>query len=252
MLPTLLLTGSEGYIATNFYENYKKVFNFIKLDTKINKPILEFNDFQSVQYIVHMGGNSGIAECDGHIDMSYINNVLSTLHLLRGIPIVIASSQAAKNPKSGVYASTKRMCEVGGLYHNLDKNCVKLLRFANVYGGTNFIGNKTSVVAQFLTNKLNNEPLQISGDGSQTRDFVHVIDVCSAIFLSLICNKRFVDPVDVGTGRETSINKIASMISDNIQYSGKNSGAGSSVADTSQLEKLTGFVPQNRIEEYLV
>lgn len=35
------------------------------------------------------------------------------------------------------------------------------------------------------TNVLNNRPLTIYGDGSQTRDFIHVDDLCRAIILSM-------------------------------------------------------------------
>jgi UDP-glucose 4-epimerase len=53
-----------------------------------------------------------------------------------------------------------------------------------------------------------NEPLIIFGDGEQTRDFVHVQDVCRALELALGKGGTY----NIGTGVETSINNLASII----------------------------------------
>jgi nucleoside-diphosphate-sugar epimerase len=58
-----------------------------------------------------------------------------------------------------------------------------VLRFGNVYGPRS--SHKTSVVAKFFKRALEGLPLEIYGDGTQTRDFIYVEDLCNAIYLSL-------------------------------------------------------------------
>lgn len=53
------------------------------------------------------------------------------------------------------------------------------LRFANVYGPHST--HKTSVVARFLSRALDGMPIVVYGDGSQTRDFIFVEDLCSKV-----------------------------------------------------------------------
>ena len=53
------------------------------------------------------------------------------------------------------------------------------LRFGNVYGP--YSDRKSSVVAAFIKRALAGEPLEIYGDGSQSRDFIHVDDLVRAI-----------------------------------------------------------------------
>ena len=83
------------------------------------------------------------------------------------------------------------------------------LRFFNVYGPGQVVNSPyASVIPRFCAlNKL-----MINGDGSITRDFTYVDDVCNAIMLSLQTkHQNFV--CNVGTGVGTTINELAEMIS---------------------------------------
>lgn len=62
------------------------------------------------------------------------------------------------------------------------------------------------MVSIFLEKIKNNQNPTIFGNGSQTRDFVHVSDVVSANIHSL--EKNLVGIYHVGTGRETSVNQL--------------------------------------------
>jgi UDP-glucose 4-epimerase len=55
------------------------------------------------------------------------------------------------------------------------------LRFSNVYGP--YCQRKSSVIAKFMRTMFERKPLTIYGDGLQSRDFVHVTDLCHAIAL---------------------------------------------------------------------
>ena len=116
------------------------------------------------------------------------------------------------------YGASKLACEAlcTAYYYSFGLNTVSL-RFANCYGP--YSQHKTSVIAKFIKRAMQNEPLVIYGDGNQTRDFVHVDDVCRAIHLCLTTVKQISGEVfQIASGKETTINKLVKTV---IDISGK-------------------------------
>jgi len=95
--------------------------------------------------------------------------------------------------------------------HNLDSI---ILRPFNVYGRSQS-KEYAGVISKFIENIQQNKPLVIYGDGSFTRDFVHIDDVVTAFTLSIshIQAKR-AETYNIATGQKTSINSIAKMMLD--------------------------------------
>jgi UDP-glucose 4-epimerase len=88
---------------------------------------------------------------------------------------------------------------------------VVALRYFNVYGpGQPISGGYASVVRLFADRVERGLPLRIEGEGSQTRDFVHVQDVVRANFAA--ATSEFVGVVNVGSGIATSITDLARLI----------------------------------------
>ena len=77
-----------------------------------------------------------------------------------------------------------------------------MLRFANVYGPRQSAALEGGVIAIFLERLRRGEPTAIFGDGTITRDFVHVDDIDRALLLAA---ERRHGVFNVGTGVETSI-----------------------------------------------
>lgn len=84
-----------------------------------------------------------------------------------------------------------------------------VLRFANVYGP--FSAHKSSVVAKFIQQSMADQDIVIDGDGDQTRDFIHVSDLCRAIWMSLESQSQG-EIFQVATGIETSILELAQAL----------------------------------------
>jgi len=84
------------------------------------------------------------------------------------------------------------------------------LRYANVYGPRQNSKGEAGVVAIFIERKLRGERATINGDGEQTRDFVYVGDVVAANMA--VTDSADPGPFNVGTGIETSVNQLASLI----------------------------------------
>ena len=84
------------------------------------------------------------------------------------------------------------------------------LRYANVYGPRQNTKSEAGVIAIFANNMLNNIDVVINGTGEQTRDFVYISDVVAANISAI--NKKFLGTLNIGTGIETSVNKIFDSI----------------------------------------
>jgi UDP-glucose 4-epimerase len=90
---------------------------------------------------------------------------------------------------------------------------VTSLRMFNVYGERQSISNPyQGVLAIFVGNALRREPITIHGDGEQTRDFVYIGDVVDAWLRVLDEPDTFGAVLNVGSGRETSVNELADAV----------------------------------------
>ena len=89
-------------------------------------------------------------------------------------------------------------------------NCISL-RLFNVYG--NGQSSEVGVIRKFLKNISKDAPIEIFGDGVQSRDFVHVSDVIQAFYCAIrnIETKRG-EVYNIGSGTATSINELASLL----------------------------------------
>jgi UDP-glucose 4-epimerase len=95
------------------------------------------------------------------------------------------------------------------MYHDFYHIPYTILRFANVYGPGQTAKGEGGVVAIFMDRLSRSLPLQIHGDGEQTRDFIYVGDVVQAL---IAANKDgAAQTLHVSTTERTSINTLASL-----------------------------------------
>jgi len=85
------------------------------------------------------------------------------------------------------------------------------LRYFNVYGPRQTAGDYSGVISIFLNQAQKGDPLTVHGDGSQTRDFVHVSDVVQANLRAAVYGTSGV-PYNIGTGNSISIHELAETI----------------------------------------
>src|SRR5246127_2552721 len=110
----------------------------------------------------------------------------------------------------GVYDEAKRFAEAMTMayhrYHGLD---TKIVRIFNTYGPRMRMRDGR-VVPAFISQALNNEPLTVFGDGSQTRSFCYVSDLIDGIFRLALSD--FHEPVNIGNPGEMTILDFAQKI----------------------------------------
>jgi UDP-glucuronate decarboxylase len=111
------------------------------------------------------------------------------------------------------YDEGKRVAETIFMdYHKTHKTDIKIIRIFNTYG-PRMSENDGRVVSNFITQALNNRPITVFGNGSQTRSFQYVSDLIEGIY-QMMEKKDFIGPVNLGNPKEFTIVDLAKQIID--------------------------------------
>jgi len=118
----------------------------------------------------------------------------------------------------GVYDEAKRFAEaITMAYHRHHSLDTKIVRIFNTYGPRMRLKDGR-VVPAFISQALNQEPLTVFGNGSQTRSFCYVSDLIEGIFRLAMTDYH--EPVNIGNPREMTILEFAEKI---LQITGSKS-----------------------------
>jgi nucleoside-diphosphate-sugar epimerase len=152
-----------------------------------------------------------------------------------------------------IYGLTKRVGEQYTLMFDegFDLPSV-VLRYFNVYGPRQpETGAYALVLGIFLKRKADGKPLEIHGDGSQRRDFIHVRDVVAANIAALESDVRG-EVFNVGSGASLSVKQLADMISPNqIHSEARQNDSEATLADVSKIQAALGWSPKISFAEGL-
>lgn len=131
------------------------------------------------------------------------------------------------------------------------------LRYSCTYGPRQSLFNPyTGVIAIFCTRLLNGEPPVMYEDGGQTRDLCFVEDIARANLLVATTDKLDGLPVNVGSGRATSVRDLARIIAESLGVHIEPLARGefrpgeirSLISDISRIRTI-GYEPQTTIEQ---
>ena len=197
-----------------------------------------FSLLKDVNYIFHLACRQ-ISACGFEPNIDLRVNAESTLNLLEYLRLetpknferfVYASSCSVYGSmrnlparEDGVthvlsqYAATKLLGENYTLMYNaLYDLSTTSLRYSNVYGyGQTPRNPYCGVIGRFVHHALTGKALTIVGDGQQTRDYTFITDAVEATLLAAVHPKAIGEVFNVGTGVETSVNRIAQLICEN-------------------------------------
>jgi UDP-glucose 4-epimerase len=226
--------------------------------------------------IIHLAAQTGVPASIADPVADHDTNVRGTLELLlagrdeRVASFVLASSNAplgdAPQPvHEGIvphplspYGASKLAAEA---YCDAFRSAYEVptvaLRFANVYGPFSY--HKGSVVATFMRAAVAGEPLEIHGDGCQTRDFVYVGDLCEGIAAAVepgVAGGVF----HLGSGIETSVAALAAAVAElftdrtvEIRHTAARRGEVSrSCSDITAARRCLGYAPRTALPDGLV
>lgn len=237
--------GAEVHIIDNlrtgFMSNINLFPNAIFHKGSITNRDLVFKVLMNTDYVHHLAAFVSVPESIEKPEECYdinINGLLNVLDACKefGIKKIVFSSSAAvygDNPESpkrittktgpkSPYGSTKLEGENHlRNFHDLHNLGTVSLRYFNVYGPRqNPQSQYAAAVPIFINNALNNKPIIIYGDGSQTRDFIFVKDVVEAN-INAALNSEVNGVFNVAAGSSTSIKELAEIIIDETSSKSK-------------------------------
>ncbi|WP_380676948.1 NAD-dependent epimerase/dehydratase family protein [Salinigranum sp. GCM10025319] len=143
------------------------------------------------------------------------------------------------------------------LYHELYGLETVALRYFNVYGPRSAGGPYAGVIDVFRDQAGEGRPITVDGDGTQTRDFVHVDDVVRANLLAATTD-AVGEAYNVGRGEATSIRDLAERVreavgsdSEIVHTDPRPGDVDHSTADLTKARERLGYEPTVSLEEGL-
>ena len=157
------------------------------------------------------------------------------------------------NPYSVSKVAGEKLCK---MYTDLYGLNTIIFRYFNVFGErAPRKGQYAPVTGIFLRQKAAGEPLTIVGDGEQRRDYIYVKDVANANVMAAISNpddEAYGQVYNVGSGKNYSVNEIASFISDDtINIPPRIGEARNSLANIDKIQKTFAWKPEMNVEEWI-
>ena len=227
----IVITGSRGFIGSSLMKLLPQ-HEIVEWDVKIDKDIRHFELESDVDFCVHLAGLIDIRDSVNHPEKYWIQNVEYTKRIfsqcdIKKVPMIYASSAAAKVWHLSPYGTTKKVCE------ELAPKGAIGLRFETVFGeGSSDFG----LYSRIKSGKLKYKTEHI-------RDFVHVDDIaeCLNTFINMRHYIYNLNPVyEVGTGLEHKVSDVVEhygidvpTVTTNTPYE-----IDRSVADITDISKL--------------
>jgi UDP-glucose 4-epimerase len=146
---------------------------------------------------------------------------------------------------------------IGELYCRLFSEIYGLptvsLRYFNAYGPRQALeGAYCLVMGIFVRQRLTGEPMTITNDGEQRRDFTFVGDVVRANILAAESDKVGQgEVINIGRGQNYSVNELARMIGGPTVFIGPRIEPRETLADNSRAKKLLGWEPTVNLPDWL-
>lgn len=97
------------------------------------------------------------------------------------------------------------------MYRDMGKMACSIIRLANPYGEFQNPNSGQGAIAAFCHKAVKGEKIEIWGDGSIVRDYVHISDVVRALLL-LLNSRLKADIFNIGAGKGYSLNRVIEVI----------------------------------------
>lgn len=241
-------------------------FTFHLLDISDRKAVEQF-DGRPCDGVINLAARAGVRDSVEDPWVYLESNTTGTLNLLEfcrrnGISkFVLASTSSIYGADAPMptpetadsdrplqpYAASKKgaeaMCHVYHFLHGID---VTVVRFFTVYGPA---GRPNMSMFRFVQSISEGKPIQLLGDGKQTRGFTYIDDIARGTILAL--KPVGFETVNLGGHESVSINALIEMLEEAVgrkaiveQLPAEKADMSASWADVSKAGNLLGWEPQ--------
>jgi len=286
----VLVTGGAGFVGSNLVDELiardlkvRVIENFASDSRKNLNPRAELVEddirdaeairpaFDGVDCVFHVAALPRIPLSIAKPVETHMTNVVGTLNVLIAardakvrrviysgsssvygdqtlMPLVETMAPNPLNP----YALQKYVGEqYTRMFHQLFSMETLTLRYFNVYGPRMASeGAYVTVISAFMAARRRGDPLQIHGDGEQTRDFTHVSDIVAANILAMDAQIADGRAINVGAGHNVSINRIADLIGgQRVRLTSRMGDMRNTLADTTEASRVLRWHPRVSVEE---
>lgn len=290
----VVITGGEGFLGKYVVTEIKKknprsliIPNHKKNDLRSRKNCE--NIVKGADIVIHLaaqiGGIGFIDELPGEI---FYNNTIMGIELMEaarkaGVKKFVTIGTVCEYPKNSPrpfkeedlwngypedvtapYGWAKKILIVQSNAYRKQYgfNSIHLMP-VNLYGPNDNFDKKLShvipaLIRRFVLAKQNNQKtVDVWGSGKATREFLYITDAAKAIVMA---TEKYdsSEPLNLGTGIETSIKDVVNLIKDEISYTGKivwdskkPDGQPRRRLDISKMKNMIGFKPEVSIKEGL-
>jgi len=263
LVKRLLKEGYEVYSIDNYStgkrENEQEGCKYIDLDINQLQYVDVKNSIPKVDVIFHIAALARIQPSLIRPQESLNANVNGTINVLElarknNTPVIYSGSSSFHH---GLYGSPYAWSKHAGeqlckLYSEVYGMSTAICRFYNVYGPHQLEEGEYSTVLGIFDRQLRNgEPLTITGDGEQRRDFTHVDDIVDGLYKCIGKDLR-ADIFELGRGKNFSINEIVDLYGVERKYIPARKGEyPSTLCDTSLAKEKLGWEPVKNIEDWI-
>jgi len=158
------------------------------------------------------------------------------------------------------YQVTKLLGELyTNYFHNLYDLPIVNARFFNVFGPGEVPGRYRNVIPNFMYWAMNKQPLPITGDGSETRDWTFVGDIVKGLLAMGLEEKAVGEAINLGSSKEHRVVDMARMVN---ELTGNEAGIKfverrdwdvkkRLLSSTEKASAILGYKPQTTFEDGL-
>lgn len=279
LVKALVEEGNSVTVLDNFTSGYtdnlKSLNNVRIINGDIRNADIVAESMLGAEVVFHLAASVGNKRSIEHPFVDSEINVLGTLQILESakemkIKKIVVSSSAGifgelkilpikedhpvepDSPYGCSKLCEEKLCLAYSKLYDIETIC---LRYFNVYGPNQRYDAYGNVIPIFVYRTLNGLPIQIFGDGEQTRDFVHVFDVVQANLKAANVN-GISGAFNIASGTYISINALANLVFQtankkiNIEYLTERPGdVKHSLADIGKARSILNFAPNVDLTE---
>lgn len=282
----IVVTGGAGFIGhhlvNKLIEMGKKVVVFDNLSSgkieripdgvefyQMDLVTDEFPLINNVESVYHLAATTSVEESLSNPEKYKLNILDATKRVLSwatdigvrrvvmastaavyGDPLIIPTNEGVPVNPLSPYAEYKWRAEQHLAHCHGNNITTAALRFFNVFGeGQPKTGSYAPAVARFMDQYDSNQPITVTGDGLQTRDYVYVKDIVSGLIISMARNNHFI--INLGCGEELTILDIAKSFGGEIKHIEPRNEIRRSCSNIEIAKIELGWTPTTNVIEWI-